>query len=45
MTSLFTGFLSYAMTNWIPVVIAIVVVVAVIGFVIGKVGGLFHGKK
>jgi hypothetical protein len=45
MVSLFTGFLSYALTNWIPVLIAVVVVVGVIGLVISKTGGLFHGKK
>jgi hypothetical protein len=46
-TKLFIDLIGFAMTNWIPVVISIVVVVAVIGFLYGKASGLFsgHGKK
>jgi hypothetical protein len=43
MVSLFTGFLTYALAHWIPVVIAIVVVVGVVGLVYGKIKQLFHG--
>jgi len=43
--NMFTELLSYAVANWIPVIIAIVVVVGVIGFLYGKVHGLFGGKK
>jgi hypothetical protein len=43
MSSLFTSLLTYALANWIPVVIAIVVVVSVIGFIMSKGTRLFGG--
>jgi CHASE2 domain-containing sensor protein len=45
MVNLFIGFLAFALTNWIPVVIAIVVVVGVIGWIVGKAHGLFGGGR
>jgi hypothetical protein len=44
-TALFIDLLTFALTNWIPVVIAIVVVVGVVGFLFAKAKGLFHGSK
>jgi len=43
-TQLFSDLLSYAITNWIPVVISIVVVVAIIGFLYAKGIKIFGGK-
>jgi hypothetical protein len=42
-TTLFVDLLTFAITNWIPVVIAIVVVVGVIGFLYAKAKHLFTG--
>jgi hypothetical protein len=41
--NLFTQLLTYAITNWIPVVIAIVVVVGIIGFLYAKGKAMFTG--
>lgn len=42
-TSMFIELLRFALTNWIPVIIAIVVVVGLIGFLYAKAKGLFIG--
>jgi hypothetical protein len=41
MVTLFQNFLTFALTNWIPVVLAIVVVVSIIGLIVGKTKGIF----
>jgi len=44
-TRLFIDLLQFAVTNWIPIIIAVVVVVGVVGFLFAKAKGLFHGSK
>jgi hypothetical protein len=44
-TRLFIDLLQFAVVNWIPIIIAVVVVVGVIGFLFSKAKGLFHGSK
>jgi hypothetical protein len=42
MVNMLVGFLTFALTNWIPILIAIVVVVGVIGLAYGKIKQFFH---